>query len=133
MVLDRLSRGAERYLDMRLDGERAAIHTSIGGQLRFEAGVRTRERRPYLDFTLVKGGQAVLEEGSRATVIAKDGINPFYDATARHFAGFLDAIERGGAPAGNARDNRNTLALVMAAYDSAESGRWVEMSDYQCP
>jgi hypothetical protein len=28
------------------------------------------------------------------------------------------------------RDNRNTLALVMAAYDSTAQGRWVEMDQY---
>lgn len=31
IVLDRLSKGPESYLEMRLDGEFASIHTSIGG------------------------------------------------------------------------------------------------------
>ena len=131
IVLDRMSRGPERYLDMRLDGESAIVHTSIGGQLRFEAGIHTRQRRPFLDFSFVKGGKAVLQDGIRSKVIGKDGINPFGDATARHFAGFLRAIKDGSQPPGNVRDNRNTLALVMAAYDSAASGKWVEMSQYQ--
>ena len=43
IVLDRLSKGPERYLDMRLDGEFASIHTSIGGLVRFEAeSIRAR-------------------------------------------------------------------------------------------
>ncbi|MBA3256974.1 MAG: Gfo/Idh/MocA family oxidoreductase, partial [Pyrinomonadaceae bacterium] len=33
IVLNRLSKGPERYLDMRLDGEFASIHTSIGGRV----------------------------------------------------------------------------------------------------
>lgn len=130
IVLDRLSRGPERYLDVRLDGESASVHTSIGGRLRLEAGIHTRERRPFVDFSFVKGGRAVLQDGNRSKLLAKDGINPFGDATARHFASFLDALENGGMPRGNIRENRNTLALVMAAYDSAASGQWVEMNRY---
>jgi predicted dehydrogenase len=60
-------------------------------------------------------------------------MNPFADATARHFEAFVDAIHSGVTPRGTARDNRNTLALVMAAYDSAASGRWVEMNSYCNP
>ncbi|HWE49883.1 MAG TPA: Gfo/Idh/MocA family oxidoreductase [Bryobacteraceae bacterium] len=130
IVMDRLSRGPERYLDMRLDGEFAAIHTSIGGRVRFEAGMHTRERRPFLNFRFVKGGQAVLQDGNRETVLATDGINPFASATARHFGGFLQALRDGSEPRAGIRDNRNTLALVMAAYDSATSGEWVRMSQY---
>jgi predicted dehydrogenase len=132
IVLDRLSRGPERYLDLRLDGESASVHTSIGGRLRFQAGIHTRERRPFLDFTFVKGGRAVLQDGNRSKLLAQDGMNPFGDATARHFARFLDAIGNRGMPRGNIRENRNTLALVMAAYDSAASGQWIEMKRYAC-
>lgn len=131
IVLDRLSRGPERYLDMRLDGELATVHTSIGGRVRLEAGVHTRERRPFMSFSFVKGGRATLENGNKAKVLATDGLNPFADATARHFSRFLEAIRTNGVPPGDIRDNRETLALVMAAYDSAAQGRWVEMSEYR--
>ncbi len=131
VMLDRLSRGPERYLDMRLDGEHAIVHTSIGGQLRWEAGLHTRTRRPYSSFSLVKGGQATLENGTQSRVLAKDGINPFSDATALHFSRFLQAIVNQETPPADIRDNRETLALVMAAYDSAASGQWVEMSRYR--
>ena len=132
IVLDRASRGPEHYLDMRLDGESAIVHTAIGGRVRLTAGIYTRERRPFLDFTFVKGGRAELQCESRSKLIARDGLNPFADATAYHFAAFLDAIRDGTTPRGNVRDNRNTLAMVMAAYDSAASGRWVDMNQYSC-
>jgi predicted dehydrogenase len=132
IVLDRVSSGPERYLDMRLDGESAIVHTSIGGRARLQAGIHTRERRPFLDFTFVKGGRAELQNGTRSKLIAKDGLNPFGDATAYHFAQFLDAIRDGSVPAGDIRDNRNTLALVLAAYDSAASRKWIEMDQYAC-
>lgn len=133
VVLDRLSRGPERYLEMRLDGERAAIRTSIGGEVSLALGLHTRERRPFARLSLVKGGQAVWQDGSRAKVIARDGINPFASATAAHFAGFLGALRGGGVPPGEAGDNRRTLALACAAYDAAELGRAVELGPYLSP
>lgn len=130
VVLDRVSPGPERYLDMRLDGERAAIHTSIGGELGLTAGVHPRGKRPFIEFRFVKGGKATLQVGSRSTVIARDERNTFTDATAYHFSRFIDALEFGTRPAGCADDNRNTLALVLAAYESAASRSWIEMSRY---
>jgi predicted dehydrogenase len=130
MVLDRLSKGPERYLDMRLDGERAAIHTSIGGELQLSAGMHTQEKRPYLSLELAKGGKATIQKGKKSRVIARDGFNPFASATAAHFGNFIDAIEGGFTPRCTARDNRDTLALVFAAYDSANLGKAVDTSTY---
>ncbi len=130
IVLDRLSRAPERYLDMRLDGERASICTSIGGEVRFEIGLHTRARRPFVGLHLVKGGKAVFHNGGAPKVIAQDGVNPFAAATAVHFARFLEALRCGTVPPGTARDHRDTLAMSLAAYDSAESGMAVEMSAY---
>jgi D-apiose dehydrogenase len=130
ILLDRLSKGTERYLDLRLDGEFASIHTSIGGEVRLGVGLHTRKKRPFIDLSFVKGGKAVLQNGERTKLIARDGINPFASATAVHFRGFLDAMERGEMPRGTARDNRNTLALVFAAYDSAQFGKAIELSQY---
>lgn len=130
IVLDRLSKGPERYLDMRLDGEFASIHTSIGGEFRFEIGMYTREKRPFANFNLIKGGKSMLQRGNRYKIIAKDGINPFAIATTVHFNNFIEAVQNGGTPRSTARDNRNTMALVFAAYESAQSGKPVEMSQY---
>ena len=131
MMLNRLSKGPERYLDMRLDGEFASIHTSIGGRIGVKVGIHTRNRQPFLEWAFAKGGRAVLQVGNRSRVIARDPINPFAAATAVHFGNFVNAIQSGGIPPGEARDNRNTLAMVAAAYDSARLGRAVEMSEYQ--
>lgn len=127
IVLDRLSKAPDRYLDMTLDGEFASVHTSIGGELRFEVGVRTRERRPFWGLHVVKGGKAVRYNGSRSTVLATDGMNPFAAATAVHFSAFLAAIATGQTPAGTAADHRKTLGLALAAYDSAESRQVVDL------
>lgn len=130
MVFDRLSHGPERYLDLTLDGEFASIYTAIGGEAQMGIGIHTRERRPFLDLQLTMGAKAVLQKGARSKVIAKDGRNPFASATSTHFQNFIDAIEKGVEPAGSAKDHRNTLALVFAAYESAETGRATEMKDF---
>ena len=130
-VLDRVSRGPERYLDIRLDGERAAVHTSIGGQLRAAIGLHTRRRRPFLDVRIVGGGRAVLQEGERERLLATDGRNPLATATSVHFAAFLDALEQGTRPPAAAADNRHSLALVFAAQQSAEEGRPVDLPSYE--
>lgn len=128
VLLDRVSRGPERYLDLRLDGEHAAISTSIGGELGIEAGLHTRERKPFFGINFVKGGKAVWQDGNRSRVLAKDGINPFASSTAYHLGGFIEALAQNTIPRGTARDHRKTLALIFAAYDSAEQKRWVELA-----
>lgn len=133
ILLDRLCKGPERYLDLRLDGEFAAINTSVGGELGIEAGLHTRERRPYFAFRFVKGGKAVWQDGNRSRVLATDGTNPFAHATAVHLGNFIDALAQNKTPAGSARDHRKTLALIFAAYDSAAARSWVELAPYLEP
>ena len=126
IVLERLSCTPNRYLEMRLVGERAVIRTSIGGRARITAGLRTASKRPYLQVALARGGQAVLEGGAGSRVLAREGANPFGDATARLFECFIRCIRDGGEPPGTVGHHRETFALVMAAYESAASGRWVD-------
>lgn len=121
-ILDRLSKGPERYLDIRLDGDHATIHTSIGGELKFQIGMHTREKKPFFDLSIVKGGKAELQVGNRSKVIAKDPINPFKTATSELFSRFIGAIENNTVPPCNAKDSRDTFALILAAYESAASG-----------
>ncbi len=130
VVLNRLSKAPERYLDMRLDGEHGSVHTSIGGQISFQAGLHTKERQPFFGFNFAKGGQAVWQNGNKAKIIAKDPINPFASSTAHHFGNLMRAIREGGIPPGTVADNRKTLALVFAAYDSAAARQAIYLKDY---
>lgn len=130
IILNRLSNAPERYLDMRLDGENASVYTSIGGEVRFEAGIHTRQKLPFLGLNFVKGGKAVLQNGTKSKIIAKDGINPFASSTSYHFNNFVDAIKNGNEPSGTIADNRKTLALVFAAYDAAEARQTIYLEDY---
>jgi D-apiose dehydrogenase len=126
IVLDRLSHGPHKYLELSLDGEHASIHTSIGGELRIEAGIRTSNRRPFVGWHFVKGGKALLHNESGSRLLAREGFNPFASATATHFGQMLDAIDSEETPPADIRDNRSTLALVLAAYESAESGQTIK-------
>jgi predicted dehydrogenase len=130
IILNRLSNAPERYLDMRLDGENASVYTSIGGEVRFEAGLHTGQKRLFFGLNFVKGGKAVLQNGTKSKIIAKDGINPFASSTAYHFNNFIEALNNGSEPQGTAADNRKTLALVFASYDAAEARQTISLEDY---
>ena len=130
IVLDRLSKGPERYLDIRLDGEHAAIHTSLGGRLDLSMGVHTRARRPYVRLRVVGGAHATLQTGDNERLLARDGLDLFAAATARHLGNVFDAIASGARIPAHAIDNRRSLALVLASYDSAARGMPVDVAPY---
>jgi len=127
IVLDRLSKGPDRYLEMRLDGEHASMHTSIGGSMELRIGIEPRRRRPFLRLELAGGGRAVIQTGERSRLIAREGLNPFATATAAQFREFQEEIN-GGAPArSSASEHKKTLALVLAAYQSAQTGVMIDL------
>lgn len=120
VVFDRLSKGQERYLELRLDGETAAIQTSIGGSLQIRAGIEPRRRRPFVRIEAAGGGNAYLQKGSRSTLIAREGLHPFVVATARQFEEFMEEVATDRACRSTVTEHRKTLALVLASYRSAE-------------
>lgn len=131
IILDRVCRGAHRYLEMRIDGERASVRISIGGRARLSLFVSGRTRRPGFRFELTAGGQAWLEMGERRRVLARNPRNAFAAATARHFCAVIDAVEHGREPPSSARYSRDLLAVVEAAYASAASGRPVPVEPWK--
>ncbi len=122
VVLDRLCRGHHRYLDIRLDGTAGCIETHIGGNLEFGFGVRGGTRRPFLNVDATLGGRADLWHGERSLRIASDPIDLMAHATRGLVRAFLDALDSGAMPPCNADDNRRSLALMLAAYRSHDSG-----------
>jgi len=130
IILDRLSRGPEHYLDVRLDGEYADITTSIGGRACFEIGMHTAERRPYARFRFAFGGVATLKNGRTERILAKNPLDPIREATKYLFSEIVNALINGEKPPSSAEDNRHTLSLVIASYDSAKKNRPVLLSSY---
>jgi predicted dehydrogenase len=118
ITLDRLSRGRHRYLDIRLDGEVGCIETSLGGRLEARAGIRAMTRRPFFNLDLAMGGRARLYRGERSTILAREPLNVFAAATGELMKAFLRSLDTNGIAPCNAADNRKTLALMLAAYES---------------
>jgi predicted dehydrogenase len=119
IVLDRLNKGRHRYLDIRLDGERAAIETSIGGRLRASAGIHAKSRSPFLDFDFALGGRARFYRGERHTTLATAPLDLFASATALLLGEALSAIERGDRPPCALPESIRTLEMLLACYESA--------------
>jgi predicted dehydrogenase len=130
MVLNRISQGQERFLVIRLNGESASIETTMESRCLIHAGLYPGERRPWLALDWYQGGSAALEKGIRSKRIATEGLNPWVSGTTRHFANFVQDIQNGSEPHCTAKHHRRTLALVFAAYDSAEARRSIELSPY---
>jgi predicted dehydrogenase len=118
IILDRLSRGRQRYLDIQLDGTAGCVETHIGGGIEVRAGVQGGTRKPFLRTDISMGGWARLYRGESFEKIASDPIDLFADATARLVAGLLEALDTGGVPPCHALDNRRTLALMLSAYEA---------------
>ena len=127
VTLDRLVRGPHRYLETRLDGSAATIETRIGGRLEVAAGIEGGRRRPYLRFAAVPGGEAVIHAGGRHRRLAVDPLDIFGRATRSLWAELREALTSGRAPACSGADNINTLRLMLAAYESHELGRPVDL------
>lgn len=122
IVLDRLSKGRHRYLDIRLDGEEATIETSIGGRVSASAGINAKSRRPFLHLDLALGGRARLYRGEGFRTLATAPLNLFADATARLLRDALSAIAAGNPPPNALPGAARILELVLACYDSASDG-----------
>jgi len=130
ITLDRLSKGSHRYLDLRIDGSNAVIETSIGGKLELNAGIKARNKRPFVKLDLAMGGSATLRQGENSIKLATDPLDLFVNATHKLLSAFLSSLKNGDTPPCNAQDNRNTLALMFAAYDSNDQGSVVDMHPY---
>ena len=114
--------GVALFVDIRLDGERATVETSLGGRAEMAIGIEGGSRRPYVRTAFAPSAVAELWQGSRRRRIATDPLDLFAHATARVLKSMAEAIESGGRPDCEARDNVGTLRLMLAAYDSAERG-----------
>ena len=128
ITLDRWSRGRNRYLDLRLDGSAGCVETLMAGDIVVSAGIRGGQRRPFVNLDAAMGGSARLYQGERLTTIARDPLQLFSYATRRLMDAFLAALENGTTPPCHADDNRKTLALMLAAYESAERGGPIQMT-----
>ncbi len=127
IMLDRLSKGPHRYLDIRLDGSNGMVETSLGGKIEFHAGVKSGTRKPYLELDLSMGGRARLYHGDKYQKLASDPLDLFAHATHKLIKAFMLAMENDTTPPCSGADNKRTLALVYAAYESSDKNATITM------
>lgn len=128
ITLNRVSRGRHNYLELRLDGSAGSIETRLGGRAELAVGLRGGTRTPYVRAELSAGGSAFLYQGERARKIAAEPANVFARATARLLDAYFQALDNGSVPPCHGLDNRRTLALMLAAYESADTRQPIVMS-----
>jgi predicted dehydrogenase len=126
ITIDRLTPAGTRYMEVRADCEEASLRASFGGRASLQVGMKRAERPgAKVDFGL--GGMAWSERGHRRRVLARNPRDGAVVGTTRLLQGFVDAIERGEEPPASAREARDVLAVIEAAYESARTGRRIEL------
>lgn len=121
-VINRVSHAPKRYIEMRLDCERASLRASLGGVATVQLNWNSLRRRPRLRFSLASGGEVRWESGGDSRLLARQGRSAFFTAAGTNFAGFLASIRAGTEPPVSARHAREVLRAVFAGYESAAGG-----------
>jgi predicted dehydrogenase len=129
LVLNRVSHAPEKYLEMRLDCEKASVRISLGGVARagIELARHKGTNRPALRFSFVKGGEARVESGGKSRVLAVEKSPAFASATASHLRTFLNPNTKNGTEFDTVEHARNVLRIIFAGYESAKSGQIVKL------
>jgi predicted dehydrogenase len=127
--LNRVTHAPEKYLEMRLDCEKASIRISLGGVARVGVEWSRTARRPVVKGGLAKGGQARVERGGSSRAFCTSRNQEFAPATAEHLRIFLEEMRQGQPPLNAAIHSREILALAFAGYESARSGETVWLSE----
>lgn len=127
ITIDRLCQGGTRYFEVRAECERASLRASLGGRALVQLGMKRAERPGVkLDFGL--GGLAWAEQGLRRKVLARSPKEQDAYATGLLFGKVARAFQTGKEPPSSGREGRDTIAVIEAAYESAERGERVELT-----
>jgi predicted dehydrogenase len=127
ITIDRLTPAGTRYMEVRADCEEASLRASFGGRASLQLGMK-RAERPGVKVDFGLGGLAWSERGLTRRVLARNPRDGAVVGTTTLLRGFVDAIERGDEPPVSAREARDVLAVIEAAYESARTGRRIELS-----
>jgi predicted dehydrogenase len=125
MLFNRISHAPTRYLEMRVDCERASLRLSFGGVARAALDWSRLRGRPGLRLSMVRGGEARVEQGGRSRVVVREWTEGRPRATARVLQELMQSVASGSAGVEGARRAREVLRVVFAAYESARTGETV--------
>jgi predicted dehydrogenase len=126
ITIDRLCKAGTRYIELRADCEEASLRASHGGRALLQIG-KKRAQRSGLRLDFASGGVAWEERGLTRKRLARDPRQSAMRATGELLRGFKAAVEQDREPPSSAREARDVLAVIEAAYRSAESGERVEL------
>jgi len=126
ITIDRLTPAGTRYMEVRADCEGASLRASFGGRATLQLGLK-RGEQPGLKVDFGLGGMAWLEKGLRRRRLARNPRDGAVVGTTRLLEGFVDAVRNGTEPPSSAREARDVLAVIAAAYESAETGSRIEL------
>jgi len=126
ITIDRLCRAGTRYLELRADCEHASLRASHGGRVLVQAGMK-RAERPGIRLGYGLGGVAWIERGPRRKTIARSPRHPEAAATGSLFRKIAAALEEGREPPSSAKEARDVLRVIDAAYRSAATGERIEL------
>jgi len=121
ITIDRLCKAGTRYIELRADCEEASLRASHGGRVLLQAGIK-RAQRPGIRFLFGLGGLAWVEQGTRRKTLARNPRDPGIPATGTLFRKIVAAFEQGEEPPSSAREARDALRVIEAAYRSAATG-----------
>ena len=126
ITIDRLCKAGTRYVEVRADCEHASLRASHGGRAFVQIGKKRAERTGVrVDFG--QGGLAWVERGLRRKSLARNPRDSAMHATRELERGILNAFRAGQEPPSSAREARDVLEVIEAAYRSAETGERVEL------
>ena len=127
LTIDRLCPAGTRYVEVRADCEQVSLRASEGGRATVQLGMK-RAEKPGVRVDFAAGGLAWEERGLSRKTLARAPRNAGMHATGALLRNVLSAFERNVEPPCSAREARNVLATIEAAYASASTGNRVEVS-----
>ncbi|MBM2821852.1 MAG: hypothetical protein HW413_598 [Thermoleophilia bacterium] len=127
ITIDRLCAAATRYVEVRADCEHESLRASLGGRANVRIGLK-RAQRTGVRFDFGVGGVAWAERGSGRKVLARNPRDAGVLGTARLLSQVVEAIREDREPPSSAREAREVLRVIEAAYRSAASGERVVLS-----
>ena len=128
----RLCKGETQYFEVRADTRKASYRASFGGRARVTTGLY-RSTVPHLRIDYGVSGLAWRETGNKRKLLARNPKEPRVVSTRHVLERSLHAFANGGRPPATAQDARDALEVINACYDSAETGRRVELRAQRPP
>ena len=126
ITINRLCPAATRYAEVRADCEHASLRASEGGRALIRVGMKRAERSGFR-LELGAGGLAWVERGTSRKVLARAPRSVGMAATAALWRELLPAFEQNVEPPSSGREARAGLAVIEAAYRSAQTGARIEL------